>query len=64
VTGAISNQAICRSVHFGQMLQYRVDGNVTAALLSRKQLETIESAHIPVIFFNRTLPEVLVSSVR
>ena len=47
-----------------QMLQYRVDGIVTAALLSRKQLETIESASIPVIFFNRTLPEVLVSSVR
>jgi len=47
-----------------QMLQYRVDGIVTAALLSRKQLETIESASIPVIFFNRSLPEVLVSSVR
>ena len=47
-----------------QMLQYRVDGIVTAALLSRKQLETIESASIPVIFFNRSPPEVLVSSVR
>ena len=47
-----------------KMLQYRVDGVVTAALLSPKQLETIEGASIPVIFFNRTLPEVLANSVR
>jgi DNA-binding LacI/PurR family transcriptional regulator len=47
-----------------KMLQYRVDGIVTAALLSPKQLETIENASIPVIFFNRTLPEVMVNSVR
>ena len=47
-----------------KILQYRVDGIVTAALLSNKQLETIEHAGIPVIFFNRTLPEVLVNSVR
>lgn len=46
------------------MLQYRVDGIVTAAMLSVKQLETIENAGIPVIFYNRTLPEVLVNSVR
>jgi len=46
------------------MLQYRVDGIVTAAMLSAKQLETIENAGIPVIFYNRTLPEVLVNSVR
>ena len=47
-----------------KILQYRVDGIVTAALLSRKQLGTIDNADIPVIFFNRTLPEVLVNSVR
>ncbi len=47
-----------------QILQYRVDGIVTAAMLSHQQLETLESANIPVIFFNRTLPEVLVNSVR
>jgi DNA-binding LacI/PurR family transcriptional regulator len=47
-----------------KILQYRVDGIVTAALLSPKQLKTIENASIPVIFFNRTLPEVLVNSVR
>jgi DNA-binding LacI/PurR family transcriptional regulator len=47
-----------------KMLQYRVDGIVTAALLSSTQLEMIESERIPVIFFNRTLPEVLVNSVR
>lgn len=45
-------------------LQYRVDGIVTAAMLSRTQLEAIENAHIPVIFYNRTLPDVLVNSVR
>ena len=46
------------------MLQYRVDGIVTAAMLSAGQLETIENAGIPVIFYNRTLPEALVNSVR
>lgn len=47
-----------------KILQYRVDGIVTAALLSAQQLDTIEHANIPVIFFNRTLHEVLVNSVR
>jgi DNA-binding LacI/PurR family transcriptional regulator len=46
------------------ILQYRVDGIVTAALLSPQQVGTIENAHIPVIFYNRTLREVLVNSVR
>jgi DNA-binding LacI/PurR family transcriptional regulator len=46
------------------ILQYRVDGIVTAALLSPQQVETIENAHIPVIFYNRTLREALVNSVR
>ncbi len=47
-----------------QMLQYQVDGMVTAAMLSEAQLRTIENAGIPVIFYNRTLPETLVNSVR
>jgi len=47
-----------------QILQYRVDGVVTAAILSSEQLQTVESAGIPVIFYNRTLPEKLVNSVR
>lgn len=46
------------------ILQYRVDGIVTAARLSSEQLQTIENAGIPIIFFNRTLPEALVNSVR
>ena len=47
-----------------QLLQYRVDGIVTAALLSEEQLENIKDAGIPVVLFNRDLPEVPVSSVR
>lgn len=47
-----------------KILQYRVDGIVTAALLSAAQVETVENADIPMIFFNRALPEVLVNSVR
>jgi DNA-binding LacI/PurR family transcriptional regulator len=46
------------------ILQYRVDGIVTAALLSPQQVETIENADIPMIFYNRTIPEALVNSVR
>lgn len=47
-----------------QILQYQVDGVVTAATLSSEQMDTIENASIPVIFYNRTLPERLVNSVR
>lgn len=47
-----------------QMLQYQVDGVITAAMLSAEQLAIIEKAEIPVIFYNRTLPEILVNSVR
>lgn len=47
-----------------QVLQYQVDGVVTAAMLDTAQLKTIENAGIPVIFYNRTLPEQLVNSVR
>jgi len=37
-----------------QILQYQVDGVVTAAILSSEQMDTIENAGIPVIFYNRT----------
>ena len=47
-----------------QVLQYQVDGVVTAALLNEQQLDVIENAGIPIIFYNRTLPERLVNSVR
>ena len=47
-----------------QILQYQVDGVVTAAQLDEQQLEVVENAGIPVIFYNRTLPERLVNSVR
>ena len=47
-----------------KILQYRVDGIVTAALLTPQQVTTIDNAHIPVIFYNRTIPEALVNSVR
>ncbi len=47
-----------------QMLQYRVDGILTAAMFTPEQFKTIENAHIPVVFYNRTLRGQLVSSVR
>jgi DNA-binding LacI/PurR family transcriptional regulator len=47
-----------------QVLRYRVDGVVTAAMLSPEQLATIESVDIPVVFFNRTLADAPVNSVR
>jgi len=47
-----------------QMLQFRVDGILTAAMFTPQQLKTIENAQIPVVLYNRTLKEHLVSSVR
>jgi DNA-binding LacI/PurR family transcriptional regulator len=47
-----------------QMLQFRVDGILTAAMFTADQLETIENAHIPVVFYNRSFQDQLVSSVR
>ena len=47
-----------------QMLQYRVDGILTAAMFPAEQLKAIENAHIPVVFYNRTSEDQLVSSVR
>lgn len=47
-----------------QMLQYQVDGIITAAMMTPKQLSTVEAIGIPVVFYNRTMDEELVSSVR
>lgn len=47
-----------------QMLQFRVDGILTAAIFTPEQLKTIDNANIPVVFYNRTLKRRLVSSVR
>lgn len=47
-----------------KMLQYQVDGVLTAAMMSPKQLKTVEAMGIPVVFYNRTIREELVSSVR
>lgn len=47
-----------------QMLQFRVDGVLTAAMFTPAQLNTIENAQIPLVFYNRTLKDQLVSSVR
>lgn len=46
------------------MLQYRVDGILTAAMFTVAELKTIESADIPIVFYNRTSKDQLVSSVR
>lgn len=46
------------------MLQYRVDGILTAAMFTPEQLKTIDNARIPVVFYNRTSKDQLVSSVR
>lgn len=47
-----------------QMLQYRVDGVLTAAMFSGEELKTIAGARIPVVFYNRTAKDQQVSSVR
>lgn len=47
-----------------QMLQYQVDGIITAAIMTPQQLSTIENIGIPVVFYNRTIDELLVNSVR
>ena len=47
-----------------QMLQFRVDGILTAAMFTPEQIRTIGNAHIPLVFYNRTLKDQLVSSVR
>ena len=47
-----------------QVLQYRVDGVVSAAMLTREQLAHFERAHIPVVFFNRRPSDCEVDVVR
>ena len=47
-----------------QMLQFRVDGILTAAIFTPEQLKIVDNAHIPLVFYNRTLKDQLVSSVR
>ena len=46
-----------------QMLQFRVDGVLTAAMFTPAQVETIKNAHIPLVLYNRTAKDKLVSSV-
>ena len=47
-----------------QLLTYQVDGIVTAAILSNEQLNNIQAEGIPVVFYNRDVPDAPVSSVR
>jgi DNA-binding LacI/PurR family transcriptional regulator len=60
---ALENESDTESV-IEQMLQYRVDGVLTAAMFTTEQLTTISNAHIPVVFYNRSQKDHLVSSVR
>ena len=46
-----------------QVLQYRVDGVVTAAMLTGEQLRMFEDAGIPVVFYNRAPGEPAVNAV-
>ena len=47
-----------------QVLQFRVDGIVTAAMLSGPQLATVREANIPIVFYNRSLADMPSNSVR
>ena len=47
-----------------QLLQYQVDGVVTAAMLTNDQLKMLERARIPAVFFNRSPKDGTVSAVR
>ncbi len=47
-----------------QMLQYQVDGILSAAMFTPEQLQLIENSNIPVVFYNRTSKDQPVSSVR
>jgi DNA-binding LacI/PurR family transcriptional regulator len=60
---ALENESDTGTV-LDHMLQFRVDGILTAAMFTADQLETVEKAHIPVVFYNRSLKDQLVSSVR
>ncbi len=47
-----------------QMLQYQVDGILTAAMMTPEQLRIVEKVAIPVVFYNRSYSDQLVNSVR
>lgn len=47
-----------------QLLQYQVDGVVTAAMLSTNDLDLLAGSQIPVVFFNRSPKDGSVSAVR
>ena len=47
-----------------QLMQYQVDGVVTAAMLASDQLTLLENAKIPVVFYNRSPKDGSVSAVR
>jgi DNA-binding LacI/PurR family transcriptional regulator len=60
---ALAHEADVESV-LEQMLQYQVDGILTAAMLSPKQLRPVAKARIPIVFYNRTFMDRPVNSVR
>lgn len=47
-----------------QLLQYQVDGVVTAAMLTKDQLVMLDRAKIPTVFYNRSPKDGTVSAVR
>lgn len=47
-----------------QLMQYQVDGVVTAAMLEPEQLKLLENSKIPVVFYNRSPKDGSVSAVR
>ncbi|MEM1263804.1 MAG: LacI family DNA-binding transcriptional regulator [Pseudomonadota bacterium] len=46
------------------LLQYRVDGVLTAAMFESRELTAVENAGIPIVLYNRTARDSRVSSVR
>ena len=52
------------STALDQLMQYQVDGVVTAAMLTQEQLDTLDRAGIPTVFFNRSPKDGTVSAVR
>ena len=47
-----------------QVVQYRVDGVITAAMLTGEQLGMLDEAQIPVVFYNRAPDVPAVNAVR
>ena len=46
-----------------QVMQYQVDGVIAAVRLSLEQFDSFSRRHIPVVFFNRFLPDIPVNAV-